>query len=166
MNQTDQLMDLLLKPNKILMLIFAINNSMKAIRIISVFLGISMFMFGILKLVNPFKSWYSIQIINSGIDQSLYWPGILGEISAGVLFLGIILFRSRLSKKVFSVVIIAASAIVIMLMLTAIRTHLHPNVSANVLPLKIKPPIIPGLFLLLAIADITLMSRLLFRIER
>ena len=139
---------------------------MKAVRIISAFLGLSMFMFGIVKFVNPFKGWYSVQIMNSGLNEWLYWPGIIGEISAGVLFLGIVLFRKKLSKKVFRLAIILASAMVIMIMATAIRTHLHPNVPANVLPLKIKPPFIPGLFLLLAIADISLISRLVLRNDR
>jgi len=148
------------------MLIFAIKNSMKAVRIISTFLGLSMFMFGILKFVNPFKGWYSVQIRNSGLNESLYWLGIIGEISAGVLFLGIVLFRKKLPKKVFRLTIISASAVVIMMMVTAIRTHLHPNVPANVLPLKIKPPFIPGFFLLLAIADIFLISRIVLRNDR
>jgi hypothetical protein len=37
--------------------------------------------------------------------------------------------------------------------------HLNPNVPASVLPLKIKPPFIPGFFLLLAMADIFLIGR-------
>ena len=146
-----------------MMLIFAIKNSMKAVRIISAFLGILMFMFGIVKFVNPFKGWYSVQIMNSGLNESLYWPGIIGEISAGVLFLGIVLLRKKVSGKVSSLTILSASAIVIMIMVTAIRTHLHPNVPADVLPLKIKPPFIPGFFLLLAIADMVLISRIAFK---
>ena len=133
---------------------------MKAVSIISTFLGFSIFMFGILKFVNPFKGWYSVQIMNSGMSESLYWLGIIGEISVGMLFLGSVLFRKKLSKKVFGLTVILASAIAIMIMVMAIRTHLHPNVPANVLPLKIKPPFIPGLFLLLAIADIFLISRI------
>lgn len=139
---------------------------MKAVKIISAFLGFSMFMFGIVKFVNPFKGWYSAQIMNSGINESLYWPGIIGEISVGVLFLGGVLFRKKLSKKVFSLTIILASAIAIMLMVTAIRTHLHPNVPADVLPLKIKPPFIPGFFLLLAVADIFLTNRIVLRNDK
>lgn len=133
---------------------------MKAVRIISTFLGFSMFMFGIVKFFNPFKGWYSVQIMNSGMNEYLYGPGIAGEISVGILFIGSLLFRERLSKKVFRLTIASASAIVIMMMVVAIRVHLHPNVPANVLPLKIKPPFIPGFFLLLAIADIFLIRRI------
>ena len=139
---------------------------MKTVRVISTFLGLSIFMFGIVKFVNPFKGWYSVQIINSGMSESLYWLGIIGEISVGMLFLGSVLFRKKLSKKVFGLTIILASSIAIMIMVTAIRTHLHPNVPANVLPLKIKPPFIPGFFLFLAIADIFLISRAALRNAR
>ena len=86
---------------------------MKAVKIISTFLGFAMFMFGVLKFVNPFKGWYSVQIMNSGMNEFLYWPGITGEISVGILFIGIILLKERLSKKVFCLTIILASAIVI-----------------------------------------------------
>ena len=139
---------------------------MKAVRIISAFLGISIFMFGVLKLVDPFKGWYSVQIMNSGLNESLYWPGIIGEITAGVLFLGAILFRKKLSKKAFSLTIILASAMATIIMATAIRTHLHPNVPADVLPLKIKPPLIPCFFLFLTLANIFLISRIALRNNR
>ena len=38
-------------------------------------------------------------------------------------------------------------------MLTGVYVHLHPNVPANVLPLKIKPPYIPVFFLLIALSN-------------
>ena len=139
---------------------------MKAVRVISIFLGFAIFMFGILKFVDPFKGWYSVQIKNSGTSESLYWLGITGEISAGLLFICSVLFRKKLPKKVFSLIIIAASGIVIMMMVTAIRVHLHPNVPADVLPLKIKPPFIPGFFLALAVADIFLTLRIALRNDK
>jgi hypothetical protein len=139
---------------------------MKAVRIISTFLGFAMFMFGIVKFVNPFKGWYSVQVTNSGMNEFLYWPGIAGEISVGILFIGSVLFKERLSKKVFSPAIISGCALVVMMMVVAIRVHLHPNVPASVLPLKIKPPFIPGFFMLLAIADIFLIRRIGLRNDR
>ena len=139
---------------------------MKAVKTISTFLGISMFMFGIVKFVNPFKGWYSVQIMNSELSEFSYWLGITGEIFVGILFLGSVLFRERLSQKAFSLAIIAASTMEVIMMATATRVHLHPNVPANVLPLKIKPPIIPGFFLLLAVADIILTRRILTRQDR
>ena len=146
--------------------IFTPNNSMKAVRTISTFIGISMFMFGIVKFVNPFKGWYSVQIMNSELSEFSYWLGITGEIFVGILFLGSVLFRERLSQKAFSLAIIAASTMEVIMMATATRVHLHPNVPASVLPLKIKPPIIPIFFLLLAVMDIILTRRILTRQNR
>jgi putative Mn2+ efflux pump MntP len=136
---------------------------MKAVRTISTFLGISMFMFGVLKFFNPFKGWYSVQIMNSKLSEFSYWFGITGEIFVGILFLGCVLLRERVSQKTFSIAIIAASTMEVMMMATATRVHLDPNVPANVLPLKIKPPIIPIFFLLLAVVNIILNRRILTR---
>ena len=37
---------------------------MKSVNIISIFMGISMFMFGFLKLFYPISEWFAIQISN------------------------------------------------------------------------------------------------------
>ena len=44
--------------------------------------------------------------------------------------------------------------IVVIMMLTGVYVHLHPNVPADVLPLKIKPPYIPIFFLLVAFSNL------------
>ncbi len=127
---------------------------MKFIKLISLFLGISLFLFGVLKFVNPFKGWYSAQIINSGMGDLSYAMGILGELSVGVAFILSFVFQRKVPYKRLLLTIIIASIIVIVMMLTGIYVHIHPNVSADVLPLKIKPPFIPGFFLLLALVNI------------
>ena len=43
---------------------------MKQMKIISLIPGISMFLFGIIKFVNPFKEWYEVQIFKSGLLPS------------------------------------------------------------------------------------------------
>ena len=129
---------------------------MKFIKFISLFLGVSLFLFGVLKFVNPFKGWYSTQITNSGMGELSYAMGISGELSVGVAFILIFLFQSKVSHKRLLHTVIIASTVVIIMMLTGIYVHLHPNVSADVLPLKIKPPFIPGFFLLLALVNIYL----------
>lgn len=129
---------------------------MKYIKSISWFLGTSMFMFGILKFVNPFKGWYSVQVTNSGLGEYSYWMGIAGEITVGVTLMVTLVCRQKISEKTFSVLITSASLIIIIMMLTGIYVHLQPKVPADVLPLKIKPPYIPGFFLLLALSNIIL----------
>jgi hypothetical protein len=132
------------------------SKKLKLIKAISPVLGISLFMFGVLKFVNPFKTWYETQILKSGLDQSHYWLGIVGEISIGLLLIFTWIFWSKLSSKQISISIISSSVLIIAMMIMASYVHLNPDVPASVLPLKIKPPIIPLTFLLLAALNIFL----------
>ena len=129
---------------------------MKFIKFISLFLGVSLFLFGVLKFVNPFKGWYSTQITNSGMGELSYAMGILGELSVGVVFILIYLFQSRLSNKTSSphshYCINSSNHNNANWDLCALTS----NVPADVLPLKIKPPFIPGFFLLLAWVNVYL----------
>lgn len=135
----------------------------KANRIITGILGISMFMFGILKFVNPFKGWYSTQVIKSELPfPSLsFWSGQIGEIIIGVLLLYILFFSSKILKNKFNTIFILGNVGIIIMMVVAFYVHLHPNVPADVLPLKISPPYIPGIFLLLAILNLHLKMKVL-----
>lgn len=129
---------------------------MKAEKIVlpvTVLLGVSMFVFGVLKFFDPFKYWYAVQIEESGLGNRSYWLGIAGEIAAGVMLLSSIILRKRLSLQLFRVFVTTASVLIIAMMLTGIYVHLHDSVPASVLPLKIKPPFIPGMFLLLAVVN-------------
>lgn len=130
----------------------------KTNRIISGFLGISMFMFGVLKFVNPFKSWYSTQIMKSELPfpNLSFWSGQIGEIIVGIVLICILLSGSKLKQNILNKIFSIANVSIIMMMLVAFYVHLHPNVPSEVLPLKISPPIIPGIFMLLAIANIYL----------
>lgn len=139
---------------------------MRTLKTISIFLGASMFMFGVLKFVNPFKGWYSVQVANSGLGEISYWMGIAGEITAGVILLGSLIFRKNLSPPQFKLAISGSSLLIIIMMLTGIWVHLQPEVPAEVLPLKIKPPYIPGFFLLLALTNFILTLKFLERRNR
>lgn len=132
---------------------------MKAVKSISWFIGISIFMFGIVKFVNPFKGWYSVQITNSGLGEYSYWIGITGEIIAGLTLIISLFRRQKMAAKLFKIIIQISSATIIIIMLTGVYVHLQPNVPAAVLPLKIKPPYIPLFFLLLALTNIILIQR-------
>lgn len=132
---------------------------MKYIKSISWFLGLSMLTFGVLKFVNPFKEWYSVQVTNSGLSEYSYWLGIAGEITVGITLIGILVYKGKISEKTFNGIVVAGSRIIIIMMIVGIFVHLQPEVPADVLPLKIKPPYIPGFFLLLALANIILTRR-------
>jgi hypothetical protein len=129
---------------------------MKYTKITTGFLAISMFMFGILKFVNPFKSWYTVQVTNSGLGQVSYTMGIMGEIAVGITLLVCLIYRQRISTKLYALFTNISFFTIIIMMLTGVYVHLHPNVPADVLPLKVKPPYIPVFFLLIAFSNIAL----------
>lgn len=127
---------------------------MKYTKITTWFLATAMFLFGILKFVNPFKGWYSLQVANSGLGQIAYAMGIAGEIAVSVTLFFCLIYRNKISTKLNAVLTNGAFFTIILMMITGIYVHLHPNVPADVLPLKIKPPYIPAFFLIMALSNI------------
>jgi hypothetical protein len=113
------------------------------------FLGTVIFMFGFLKFFEPFHTWFHIQIAKSGLPPLGIPLGIAGEISIGLSLLLASSFRQRI-KSLFTPILAVASAGLIVNMAVAIYVHLQPEVPATVLPLGIKPPFIPLIFVLLA----------------
>src|SRR5690606_10632815 len=74
------------------------------------------------------------------------------------MFISSIRQMKKLSSEYLRLLIYAASSLVIIMMGVGIYVHFHPNVPAEVLPLKIKPPYIPAFFMALAITNITLIN--------
>lgn len=118
---------------------------------LSLFLGVMILIFGVLKFVDPFRSWYLAQIETSGLPQTSYLMGIVGEILVGLLLI-VPSFLNNKKVKIYSIV--AGSAGLIGIMIVAVYVHLLPAVPAEVLPLKIKPPIIPLVVLLATIYNL------------
>jgi hypothetical protein len=112
-------------------------------------LGSAILTFGILKLVSPFRDWYAQQVSGSGLPALAYPLGIICEIMDGALFLVPVLFFWR-SPRLRSFCWMLAAFGLIGIMLVATYVHLHPAVPAEVLPLKVKPPLIPLAMLLVA----------------
>lgn len=116
---------------------------------LSLFLGVLMSMFGFLKFFQPFRGWFEIQIQQSHLPNEAILAGKLAEMVTGCLFLLAWLRRSLAVKRRDQLLLIACSILVAQ-MGTAIYVHLQPQVPASVLPLGIKPPVIPFVVLLLA----------------
>lgn len=133
----------------------------KANRMITGILGISMFMFGVLKFIDPFKYWYSTQIIKSELPFPIlsFWTGQIGEIMVGIALLYILFLGAKISIKNVNRVFTLSHIGIITMMVVAIYVHLHPNVPHDVLPLKISPPYIPGVFLLIATFNLYLKTK-------
>ncbi len=122
--------------------------SLRLSKVLSLVLGVLMFMFGILKFFRPFNGWFDIQIQQSHLPHEAILAGKLGEMVTGCLFLLPWLRRSFTAKN-REHVLLTASFILVVQMCVAIYVHLQPGVPASVLPLGIKPPVIPVTVLLL-----------------
>ena len=117
---------------------------------LSLVLGILMFMFGFLKFFEPFRGWFETQIQESHLPHESILAAKLGEMVVGFLFL-LPWLRRSLKAKTRDQLLLLASLMLVGQMCVAIYVHLQPQVLASVLPLGIKPPVIPGVVLLLAL---------------
>ena len=117
---------------------------------LSLVLGVLMFMFRFLKFFEPFHGWFDIQIQQSHLPQQSILAAKLGEMAAGCLLVLPWLRRSLAARSRGPFLLLACLMLVVQ-MGTAIYVHLQPQVPASVLPLGIKPPLIPGTVLLLAL---------------
>jgi len=107
-----------------------------------------MCLFGFLKFFQPIREWFDVQIQQSHLPHEAILAGKLTEMLTGVLFLLPWLFRSLTVKSKDRILLIACFLLITQ-MIVAIYVHLQPGVPASVLPLGIKPPVIPGVVLLL-----------------
>jgi hypothetical protein len=124
--------------------------SLRQTKALSLVLGILMFLFGFLKFFEPFSGWFEMQIQGSHLPHVSILPAKLGEMVVGCLFLLPWLRRSLKAKSRDQLLLLACLMLVVQ-MCVAIYVHLQPQVPASVLPLGIKPPVIPGVVLLLAL---------------
>ena len=115
---------------------------------LSLFLGFLMLTFGLLKVVNPtIDGWFTVQIQQSHLPHSAIPMGKIGEIMTGLLFL-LPRFRAWPEQWEDRILLLACSSLLLE-MLVATYVHLQPGVPPEVLPLGLKPPVIPLFVLLL-----------------
>ncbi len=122
----------------------------RRVTILSLLLGVWMFTFGFLKFFQPIRGWFDIQIRESHLPHEAILVGKVSEMVTGVLFLLPWLWRSTTAKRKDQILLIACF-ILLTQMIVAIYVHLQPGVPASVLPLGIKPPVIPVIVLLLGL---------------
>ncbi len=117
------------------------------------FLGTTVFLFGFLKFFEPFRTQFNVQITKSGLPRFSLPTGIAGEISIGLGLLSASCLRQK-PTNLFNLIVSVASAGLIATMGGATYVHLHPEVPANALPLRIKPPFIPLSYMFLATVNL------------
>ena len=130
----------------------------KSVTYLSGFLGFGIFAFGVLKLVQPIKGKYEAQIVSGGLPETLHPLGITLELLSGVALLLVAFLGLRLGR-LMPILLQLGSLGIVVITCVACYVHLHPAVPAEVLPLDIKPPVLPGTFLLLALLNLYLAAR-------
>lgn len=134
-------------------------KNIRSVKFISWLLGVTFFVSGTAKFVDPFKTLYTLQIAFSELPNIAYTLGLVGEMATGTLLILALIYRKNIAIPVFRRIIFMAGTLIVIMMLTACYVHIHPAVPAEVLPLMIKPPLIPGFLIVLALADISLARR-------
>ncbi len=124
--------------------------SRRFIKPLSLFLGVLMFLFGFLKFFQPIRGWFDVQIQQSHLPHEAILAGKVTEMMTGVLFLLPWVWKT-LSARGRDLILLLACFILFTQMGVAIYVHLQPGVPASVLPLGIKPPVIPIFVLLLGV---------------
>ena len=120
------------------------------LKVLTLLLGVWMFMFGFLKFFQPIRGWFDVQFQQSHLPHEAILPGKVGEMVVGVLFL-LPWLRRSLTVKSKDRILLIACFILVTQMVVAIYVHLQPGVPANVLPFGIKPPVVPVIVLLLGL---------------
>jgi predicted neutral ceramidase superfamily lipid hydrolase len=119
-------------------------------KILSLFLGFLMLVFGGLKFFSPtVAGWFNVQIQQSHLPHAAILIGKSAEILTGSLFL-LPRVRPWQAKWEGRILLIACSSL-FLVMLVAVYVHLQPGVPPEVLPLGIKSPVIPLFVLLLGV---------------
>jgi len=124
--------------------------SHRFIKGLSLFLGVLMFAFGFLKFFQPFHGWFEVQIERSHLPHEAILAGKVGEMVTGCLFL-LPWLRKGLPVVQRDLLLLMGCVMLVSQMVVAIYVHLQPAVPASVLPLGIKPPVIPVFVLVLAL---------------
>jgi len=128
------------------------NAAQKSQKIITGFLGAFLLMGGTVKFFEPFTTMFANQFALSGLPFPTLsnWAGQLGEITAGVALLALLLLGKKLSPVITDKASHLANLLIVFIMVVAIYVHLHPDVPAETLPLGTKPPFLTVFILLLA----------------
>ena len=126
--------------------------SLKAQKILTGLLGAFLLMAGTVKFFDPFTTMFAKQIALSELPFPTLsrWAGQLGEMTAGVLLLVVMIGGRKLNTELRNKAMLASTLLTTAIMVVAVYVHLLPSVPAEVLPLQSKPPVMTLVILGLA----------------
>jgi len=122
----------------------------RSVKIITVILGILIFLPGLNKFFEPAHTKFMDQVIFSELPFTTftYWLAILSEVIVGLALIFLGLFEKRLSHDAKRNIFYSGHFIILFMMLVAVYIHLHPAVPEEILPIA-KAPYMPIAYLLI-----------------
>lgn len=134
----------------------------KITHFLSGFLGFLMFMPGIAKFFQPFKTsiYRQLQIIEIPFPEIMSYIVQFSEIVIGALLLFLTFSKNKLRSSLRKKMFYLGNGTVIIMMSVATYTHLHPQMPAEILPLESKPPVLAVVMIIAGIINLWLYSRI------
>ncbi len=123
----------------------------KSVKILTAVLGFFMLIPGLAKFTEPFKTfiYQHLLLTRFPFPDSMQYVVKFGEAAIGLALLFLAFRGNSLSdggrRSLFNLSHLA----VVVTMIVAIYTHMHPDVPAGILPMEFKPPYLPIFYLLL-----------------
>ncbi len=130
----------------------------QSVKIVTGTLGFFMLIPGLAKLTEPFKTFIfqHLEIIGFPFPDLMQYVVKYSQIVIGLTLLFLAFKGNSLNLILRNQIFYLANFSVVVMMLVAIYTHLHPDVPAAILPVQFKPPILPFGYIFLVVINFIL----------
>ncbi|MRX62864.1 hypothetical protein [Maribacter luteus] len=125
----------------------------KSVKTVTGILGFFMLIPGLAKFTEPFKTYIYYHLTGIGFPFADQMQHVVkfSEVGIGILMLYLAFKGNKLSTSLRNKLFNFGNQTIVIMMIVAVYTHLHPNVPAEVLPMEFKPPIMPTGYILLVV---------------
>jgi len=129
-----------------------------SVKIITGILGFIMLVPGLAKFKEPFKTFIykHLTLIGFPLPDLMQYVVKFGEVGVGLVLLFLAIKGNSLSRSLREKIFYLGNLTIVLMMIVAVYTHLHPAVPADVLPLEHKPPVMPIAYIVLVIVNVIL----------
>ncbi|WP_109831515.1 hypothetical protein [Reichenbachiella versicolor] len=133
----------------------------KSVRIITGALGFMMVLPGLAKFTEPFKTfiYQHLEIIGFPFPSAMQYVVKFSELAVGFALIFLAIKGNTIDQKFRRVLFTSANLIVVVMMIVAIYTHLHPDIPAEILPMEYKPPLMGISYIILVVINFYLDRR-------
>ncbi len=130
----------------------------KSVKIITGILGMFMLLPGLAKFTEPFKTFIYQQLENIGFPFLDIMPLVvkISEVGLGLALIFLAFKGATISSSLRNKIFYLGNLSIIVMMIVAVYTHLHPDVPAEILPMGFKPPVMPISYIVLVIINLIL----------